>query len=142
MSFFSPKKKSWIVHVSTYPPRECGIATFTQDIVRAFDDLYLPREESKVVAMNIDEVTKYQYDSHVIDQIPQQSKSEYIRAAERLNKMDHVRLVSIQHEFGIYGGNWGEYVIDFLAALRKPVVITMHTVLPEPENFIRSPTPS
>jgi len=51
-----------IVYVSTFPPRECGIATFTQDLMNVFDDMYKPREEAKVVAMNLDELSFYEYD--------------------------------------------------------------------------------
>lgn len=54
-------RKSWIVSVSTFPPRECGIATFTRDLSATFNQLFAPGVESKVVALNIDDVTRLPY---------------------------------------------------------------------------------
>jgi hypothetical protein len=55
------KNKSWVVYVSTFPPRECGIATFTADLTEASDNLLAPKIESKIIAMNENEVSKYNY---------------------------------------------------------------------------------
>ncbi|HPN55129.1 MAG TPA: glycosyltransferase, partial [Candidatus Moranbacteria bacterium] len=122
--------KNWVVYLSTFPPRECGIATFTKDLVDAFNELFFPEEEAKVVAMNVNELEKLHYPKLVIGQIFQNRKNEYVEAAQKINAMPAVKLVCIQHEFGIFGGECGEYLLEFLREIKKPVVIAMHTVLP------------
>ena len=125
------KEKMWVVFLSTYPPRECGIATFTADLVKNFDELYSPREETKVVAVN-NNLQTYNYPRKVIAQISENNPDEYRAIAEKLNKMSQVKLVSVQHEFGIYGADCGKNLLIFLSTINKPVVVTFHTVLPQP----------
>jgi len=128
----------WIVYISTFPPRKCGIATFTEDLTHAMDDVLAPPIKSKIVAMNRDEVVRHHYPRRVIYQINQEHDHEYIEVAERLNRKDEVQLINIQHEFGIFGGEWGEKLIPFLKALRKPTILTFHTVLPTPSEKLLS----
>ena len=129
----SNKDRKWAVYVSTFPPRECGIATFTQDLSNAFDEAYAPLEETKIVAMNLDTTSRYIYDTDkVIFQIPQPEEAKYVEAAHFLNKHPQVAIVNIQHEFGIFGGKFGSHLILFLRELTKPAVVTFHTVLPNP----------
>ncbi len=136
-----PEKKisngNWIVYVSTFPPRKCGIATFTYDLTRAMDTILEPSLKSRIVAMNVGRVAGYKYGKKVIHQINQENTQEYIEVAEKLNKNDSVKVVNIQHEFGIFGGELGSNVIDFLRTLTKPKVITLHTVLPEPSEILK-----
>lgn len=129
----SAKEKTWIVFLGTYPPRECGIATFTADLVKNFDELYSPREETKVVAIN-NNLQTYKYPRKVIAQISENNPDEYSQIAEKLNKMPQVKLISVQHEFGIYGSGSGRNLISFLSTTNKPVVVTFHTVLPQPSD--------
>lgn len=132
------KMKKWVVYVSTFPPRECGIATFTQDLMNAFNEMYNPREEAKVIAMNVDDTTLYSYDTRmVIYQISQPEEEKYAAAAKYLNSLTHVSLVHVQHEFGIFGGDFGKHIILFLRELSKPAVVTFHTVIPSPEIKIK-----
>jgi len=127
--------KKWIVYVSTFPPRECGIATFTKDLTDSFDELYDAHQEAKVIAMNLDETSRYTYDKkRVIFQIPQPDTQSYLRAAAYVNSQSRVSLVHIQHEFGIFGGAYGSHLVLFLRELTKPAVITFHTVLPGPNK--------
>jgi len=126
------KKTLKIVYLSTFPPRECGIATFTQDLTDAMDNLLEPVIESRIVAMNADDVSRYHYPRKVIFQINQNSRQEYIKTAEKINAMDDVKLVNIQHEFGIFGGEYGSYLLAFLDALKRPSIISFHSVLPSP----------
>jgi len=131
----NPSGKKWIVYVSTFPPRECGIATFTEDLTNSFDEMYNPREEAKIVAMNLDKTSLYPYDKKkVIFQISQPDEKSYIKAAQYLNNLNQVAIVNIQHEFGIFGGSYGSHLLVFLRELQKPVVITFHTVLPTPNK--------
>ncbi|MDD5255390.1 MAG: glycosyltransferase, partial [Candidatus Omnitrophica bacterium] len=127
-----------IVYVSTFPPRECGIATFTADLIAAMDELLEPFIESRVAAVNLDDISRYHYSKKVIFQINQYSEQEYIKTAQDINGMDKVKLVNIQHEFGIFAGEYGSYIISFLEALKKPSVVTFHSILPSPEAALRA----
>lgn len=116
-------------YVSTFPPRECGIATFTRDLTRAIQ-IYNPFARPQIVALN-DEAEIYNYPGHVRWQIAGEDPESYREAARAINASP-VDVVSIQHEFGIFGGKWGAYLLVFLKDLHKPVVTTLHTVLPNP----------
>jgi glycosyltransferase involved in cell wall biosynthesis len=126
--------KLYIVYVSTFPPRKCGIATFTEDLVRAMGEMLAPMVKSKIVAMNPHGVLSYNYPRKVIFWINQDNQQEYIDIANRINHMEQVQLVNIQHEFGIFGGQRGSYLIPFMKTLNKPKVITFHTVSPNPDE--------
>ncbi len=135
--FRNAQEKVCIVHLTTYPPRECGLATFSEDLIKYSDDFFLGQVETKVVAMKIPNSEKINYGDKVIDEIIDNDKSDYERVAERLNGMPEVKVVSIQHEFGIFGPNYGESIIYFLEKIEKPVTITFHTVLPEPNSGMK-----
>src|SRR5688500_12042716 len=115
-----------IAFVGTYPPRRCGIATFTRDLA---EGIHAASEQVRpmVVALT-DAGGPYEYPPEVEYEIRQGTKGDYARAAELVNYKD-VRWVSLQHEYGIFGGDDGAYILDFLSALRVPAVVTLHTVL-------------
>lgn len=125
------------MYVSTFPPRECGIATFTQDLTRAIDNLFAPAVESKIVAMNIQRISKYYYSKKVVFQINQSHEEDYIKVAEQINKRENIKLVNIQHEFGIFGGEYGAHLLKFTQSIKKPIVTTFHSVLPTPDPQMR-----
>ncbi len=127
-------EKLWVVHLSTFPPRQCGIATFTQDTTNAMDEMLSPMIQSKIVAMNSNEVVSYSYPGKVIFQLAQDNERDYVTLASKINQMHEIRLVNIQHEFGIYGGKRGSHLISFVETLKKPSVINFHTVLPNPDD--------
>lgn len=133
----SKEKSSWMVYMGTFPPRECGIATFTKDLVTAMDRKYSPSIKSKIIAMNDDIANIYNYPDDVIFQIDESDINGYIEVAKKINEMDKVKLVNIQHEFGIFGGEYGCYLIAFLEIINKPVIITFHTVLPNPNDKLK-----
>ena len=116
-----------IAYVSTYPPRECGIANFTKDLTDAVDQLHEFRP-SVVIAIN-EKGAIYKYDRRVRFQIERDSIDDYVQAAHYAN-LSKVDLVNLQHEFGLFGGEWGEYINSLLADLQKPVVTTLHTIVP------------
>ncbi len=121
-----------IVYLSSFPPRECGIATFTADLTEAMDDLLESVVESRIAAVNTDAVSRYHYPRQVLFQIDPHSERDYLRTAESINGMDDVKLVNIQHEFGLFGGGYGLNILSFLGALKKPSIVTFHSVLPSP----------
>ena len=124
--------KSWIVFLSTFPPQKCGIATFTSDLAKSFNQLFAPAIESKIVAINSDPAIIDQYPSNVVAYLRKYYIEDYIKIAEKINAAPQIKLVSIQHEFGIFGGNYGDYLLHFTSALKKLLIITFHTVLPDP----------
>jgi len=124
-----------IAFVGTYPPRRCGIATFTRDLEQAVGGA---GEEVRPIALAMTEPGgQYEYPESVKYEIRQAVKGDYARAAEFVNYSD-ARLVSVQHEYGIFGGDDGAYILDFLGALRVPAMVTLHTVLKSPSPTQRA----
>jgi glycosyltransferase involved in cell wall biosynthesis len=121
--------------VGTYLPRRCGIATFTFDLAEATAGALGSHKPVYIVAMN-ENVEGYPYPSKVKIQIHQENVSHYHRAARFLN--DHCDVVSLQHEFGIFGGEGGSHVMQLIENLRVPLVVTCHTVYGEPEPVKRN----
>ena len=111
-------------------PRQCGIATFTHDVATWLSADLGPGSEVFVIAMN-DRPEGYDYPPIVGFEVLQSNPRDYLRAADFVN-MSGADLVSLQHEFGIFGGPHGIYITDLLRDLRKPVVTTVHTVLEDP----------
>lgn len=116
-----------IAIIGNYPPRKCGIATFTKDLN---DGLKQNGITTAVIAMN-DGLNRYHYPDDVAFEIEQNVMASYISAAEYLNS-NNFDAVSLQHEFGIFGGKDGIHIIQLLKRLRIPVVTTLHTVLDNP----------
>lgn len=126
------------VFVSTYPPRQCGIATYTYDICSNLNKVYGTEKNEgarsdylQVVAVNNSGLEKNNYTGNVCFSIKDQHLDDYQRVADYIN-LSPVEVVSLQHEFGIYGGEEGSYILHFLDKLKKPVVTTFHTVLKNP----------
>ena len=117
--------------LGTYLPRHCGIATFTSDLTGAFAAQF-PRISRVVVAMN-DPGRRHAYPSDVRFEIPENDPDAYLRAADFLN-VNAIDVLSLQHEYGIFGGKAGRHVLLLLRALRVPVVTTLHTVLGAPDE--------
>jgi glycosyltransferase involved in cell wall biosynthesis/rhamnogalacturonyl hydrolase YesR len=127
-------KNSKICFLSNFPPKECGIATFTQDLITSMNKRFNPKVKSRVIALN-EESSMYNYDSRVFMQMNKDYLADYINIANRINRSDKIKIVCIQHEFGIFGGEYGSYIIPFLDTIKKPVVVTFHSVLPSPDNL-------
>lgn len=115
--------------IGNFPPRKCGIATFTRD---SFESLRqaLPRTKWSLVAME-DRTGEHVYSDAVTHVIPQDDINAYERVADDLN-LSGVETVFVQHEFGIYGGDSGSHLLVLLRRLRMPVIVTLHTVLEHP----------
>ena len=114
--------------VSTYPPRRCGLATFTADLRSAL--LTADNSTEVLVAAVLDEEPE-DTASEVALTIRQHQREDYARAATALNASG-VDIVLVQHEYGIFGGESGEYLVDLVEALTVPYVVTLHTLVREP----------
>ena len=138
-----------IAFVSTYPPRRCGIANFTSDLiaaVRSSDE----GSQCRVAAIDERSIVRA-YGTEVRWRIRQGNADAYVAAARAINEST-ANVVCVQHEFGLYGvwkgesfvgdtwieGNYEDHLAPFLEELRKPSLVTLHTVLPEPSSAIRA----
>lgn len=120
-----------VAYVSTFPPKKCGIATFASDLVNSIGKLDKLKTQ-RVISIDggrlsnpEDESSRYNIGRDFIE--------DYVLMADFLNHSS-VNVVNIQHEFGIFGGDSGEYICAFLDKLKRPVATTLHTVLPIFEN--------
>ncbi len=120
-----------IAFVGDYVPRQCGIATFTSDLCEAIVTEF-PSVQCFVGAVN-DRDGGYDYPDRVRFEINEKEIDSYHRAADFLN-INNVDLVSVQHEFGIFGGPAGSHLLALLSDLNMPVVTTLHTILKEPSD--------
>jgi glycosyltransferase involved in cell wall biosynthesis len=118
-----------MLFLGSFPPRECGIATFMKDVVDSFDAAYGTR--SGVIAIDEPGGENRTYPDQVIATLDQNDLASYRRVAELVNASS-CEALNIQHEYGLFGGDEGEWVVDLVSAIRKPVVTSLHTVLPEP----------
>ncbi len=119
------------IFISSFVPRKCGIATYTRDLTRAID-LISPHCQSKIIAMvkpedNID------YPPQVKFKINQYDIGSYFKAADYINKSP-VDIVILEHEFGLYGGEFGTYINKIAELIKKPLIITAHTVPDDPDE--------
>ncbi|MBP6964590.1 MAG: glycosyltransferase family 4 protein [Armatimonadetes bacterium] len=120
-----------IAYVGTYPPQECGIATFTKDVVTAVAK-YTPFSDPAVVAVGGD-IAIEQYPKSVKYHIEKHDLQSYLDVADQINAST-IDVVSVQHEYGIFGGPDGSHVLAFMDRLQKPIVTTLHTVLSDPSD--------
>ncbi len=126
--FASPHARA--LFVGSYPPRECGIATFVEDVRGAYDEL--TGMTSDVVAID-NPGGSHAYPKCVIGTIDREHAESYPRAARMVNA-SAADVVNIQHEYGLFGGERGSFVLKFMRALHRPVILTLHTTLPDPDE--------
>ncbi len=124
-----PPTTTHLAFVGDYTPRRCGIATFTASICEAIATEF-PKIKCIVGSVN-DREGGYDYPSRVRFEFEEKELDSYRRAAEFLN-INNVEVLSVQHEFGIYGGPAGSHLLELLRGVRMPVVTTLHTVLKDP----------
>ncbi|MGI5921682.1 MAG: glycosyltransferase family 4 protein [Syntrophomonadaceae bacterium] len=123
-----------ILNIGTYPPKQCGIATFSMDLR---DSLTIHGNQVKVMAVS-DASYQYNYPVEVVFNIRQQQLQDYIHAANWINSCSEISAIIIQHEYGIYGGEDGDYIIELARLLNKPYIVITHTVLPRPSRHQKS----
>ncbi len=124
-----PDRAKTIAILSNYVPIQCGISTFAKNL---YESISRQRGTSEVVVIGVDDgQDPQQFPSEVVLQISKNKRLDYTRAADYINS-SNIDVVCIQHEYGIYGGVAGDYLLDTVSRLRKPFVVTLHTVLDSP----------
>jgi glycosyltransferase involved in cell wall biosynthesis len=123
---------SRIAYLSTYIPKRCGLATYTHHLRQSVRAAKGWRGIDPVLVVT-DERDDTAAPDPALWPLPKHAKSAYVKAADKINRSD-VAVVSLQHEFGIFGGEAGDYALAFLERVRKPVVTTFHTVFEHPQE--------
>jgi glycosyltransferase involved in cell wall biosynthesis len=128
----SPIKR--IAFIGNYLPRQCGIATFTTDLCEA---IAAEHSDTTCIAVPVNDIEGgYAYPSRVRFELVEKDIESYHRAADFLN-INSVDLVSLQFEYGIFGGRTGSHILALLRELRMPIVTTLHTILRDPDQHQR-----
>ncbi len=124
-----------ILFITSYPPRECGIATYSQDLIGALNNKFKKSFNIKICAL-IHQNDKYSFPSHVGYVLETDSKNSYLDLAKNINQNNTISMVLIQHEFGLFKTNEDDF-IEFLKSLNKPIIVVFHTVLPNPDDLLK-----
>lgn len=125
------RKPVKVIYISSYIPRKCGIATYTKDLTNEINKLN-PYALAEILTINRPE-DNFSYPWEVKFKINQNDLGSYVQAANYINQSE-ADLVMLEHEFGLYGGKGGDYIITFTEVVKKPLVITFHTLIDDPGN--------
>lgn len=125
-----------IAVLGSYPPRECGIATFTADVVTALEQHSV--QSTTIIAIDEPGAVRI-YPPNVIWRMQQHDPASYLNVAAAVGR-SNVKLVNIQHEYGLFGGKDGQLLLTFMEDLPQPIITTLHTVLPDPSPYLREVT--
>ena len=132
----SVKDLAEILFITSYPPRECGIATYSQDLIEALNNKFSSSLSIKVCALESGD-TNYSYPGEVKYTLKTSIAAEYEKLAIKINKNNRIKLVLIQHEFGFYCKQEQAF-LQFLCDLKKPIATVFHTVLPHPDEQLKA----
>lgn len=119
------------IYISSYIPRKCGIATFTKDLTTAINNQN-PHALAEIIAVT-DDGQNYDYPWEVKMRIHQNNPQDYYMAAHYINQSS-ADVINLQHEFGLFGGVDGDYVLPMLDLINKPIITNFHTLLPNPDE--------
>jgi len=125
-----------ILFITSYPPRECGIATYSRDLIKAINNKFSNLFSIKICALESGDFN-YTYPVEVKYTLKTSLAGEYEKLAIIINKDDKIEMVLIQHEFGFFKEQEKSFQ-KFLSDLKKPVIIVFHTVLPAPDKELKS----
>ncbi len=129
--------KPEILFITSFPNRECGIATYCQDLINSIQDKFGSSFDVKVCALESDD-KNYEYPDCVKYILKTTNFADYYDLAQQINDDNNISLVFVQHEFGLFGGELGDYFIQLLSLINKPVITTFHTVLPNPDFKLKN----
>jgi glycosyltransferase involved in cell wall biosynthesis len=131
---FKDKKVPKILIITTYPPRECGIATYSQDLIKSLNNKFKKSFDIKICAL---ENGNHTYGNEVNYVLETGCKDSYKKLRKEINKDKSIAIVILQHEFGLFRGNEKE-LLQLLKKIKKSILIAFHTVLPEPKEEIQN----
>lgn len=124
-----------ILFISSYPPRECGIATYSQDLIKSINNKFGGSFEIKICALESGKLN-YNYTAEVTSVLDTTDAQSFIETANKINCNERIKLVLIQHEFGFYKDNEVAF-LNLLHEVKKPILTVFHTVLPRPDNVFK-----
>lgn len=130
LAYSNEKSCPQLVMVTTFPPRECGIATYSEDLVKALTNKFKESYAIKICAL---ENGVHHYDAQVSYILDTDKVASYGKFINQINTSEQVNLVVFQHEFGLFRGNEKEF-LQMLSAIQKKIVVVFHTVLPMPNE--------
>ena len=126
-----------ILFITSYPPRECGIATYSQDLINVIDSKFGHSFLIKICALETKDET-FSYNDKVCYVLNTSNSDEYSVLADKINQNEKIKIIVIQHEFGFFEFSGGNDFLQFLQRLKKPVVLGFHTVLPKPDEIFKN----
>lgn len=126
-----------ILLISSYPPRECGIATFSQDLIKALDSKFSRSFSVSVCALEAAH-EKHVYPPDVRYVLDTSDPAAYMNLSDTINQNEQLKTVLIQHEFGLFGSISERVFLDFLHQIQKPLIIAFHTVLSKPDAALKT----
>jgi glycosyltransferase involved in cell wall biosynthesis len=129
--------KPKLLFISSYPPRECGIATFTKDTITAINKTFRSNFEIVVAALNASDTENRSYDTNVVFEVGRNVES-YLELASYINADETIKLVVLQHEFGLFAGEYGSDILKLTTTIDKPYAVVFHTILPKPEQRMQA----
>ncbi len=124
-----------VLFITSYPPRECGIATYSQDLITVLNNKFSNSLSIRVCALETGDVS-YDYPDEVKYTLDTSHIASFLDLAKKINEDSHIQLVLIQHEFGFYK-NQEQAFLQLLYGLTKPAVVVFHTVLPNPDARLK-----
>ena len=124
-----------ILCITSFPPRECGIATFSQDLLKTLTDKFDQSFAFEICALESNN-EKHNYTEDVKYTLNTDEPHEFSTLAEKINEDDDIKIILIQHEFGFFKHAENSF-IEFIDALNKPVILAFHTVLPRPNEILK-----
>lgn len=130
------KSEPEVLIISSYPPRECGIATYSTDLLKALNNKFNKSFSVKIAALETNHEI-HTYDDQVAYKLNTDIPSDYIKLAKEINENQNIKVVLIQHEFGFFEKSELDFQ-SFLYSILKPIVIVFHTVLPQPSNTLKT----
>ncbi|NBL65251.1 glycosyltransferase [Flavobacterium sp. NST-5] len=125
-----------ILFITSYPPRECGIATYSQDLMRALNKQFVSSFKVSVCALENNNERHLYHESDVKYTLNTSESSSYDAVSEAINANDNVKVVVLQHEFGLFAENFDRFH-QFITEIKKPLVVAFHTVLPRPDEVFK-----
>ena len=125
-----------IIFITTFPPRECGIATYSQDLIFALNNKFSKSFNIRIAALEL-ENEKHRYTDDIYAVLETDNPNSYAALALKINNNPAIEIVLVQHEFGLFRGNEDDFIL-FLKSIHKPIILVFHTVLPHPSEKLKS----